>query len=152
MNELNIPLPRDYYAIARFIFNQDLLQLILDDDEQSLSKLQELTQEVNLWSIKLDKKALSFAATKKLNTLMNLWLKSPEDLAVLERIRLSLDIFNADLLQLDLDLWQAQNIYFALYKKIYQQKEQQAKQGNQTANQWLKYFSEIGALIRVRLS
>lgn len=116
MNKLRIPLPRAFYATAKFVFNRELRKLLLEEEETDLGKLRLLVSGVQLWPIKLDKKTLGYAATQRINKLMERLNTAPADRGLLQKIDTLLEIFNQAPLELPLDLWKAQNIYFSLYK------------------------------------
>ena len=137
MNKLRIPLPRAFYATAKFVFNRELRKLLLEEEETDLGKLRLLVSGVQLWPIKLDKKTLGYAATQRINKLMECLSTAPADRGLLEKIDTLLEIFNQAPLELPLDLWKAQNIYFSLYK------ENKAKD--------LDLFKRIGDQLRVKV-
>lgn len=138
MNELRMPLPRAFYSTAKFVFNRDLRKILMEEKEFELAKLSALVEEIKLWPIKLDKKTLGHAATQRLNELMGKLADAPEDEILLGKLNNALKIINAAPLDLPLNLWKAQNIYFSLHKS--------GKIKN------LEFFRKIGDQLRVKVS
>jgi hypothetical protein len=54
-------------------------------------------------------------------------------------------------MDLDIDLWKAQNTYFKLAKEIYPQKITQAENGNKSSQYWQELFEKIGEHLQVKV-
>ncbi len=54
-------------------------------------------------------------------------------------------------LPIQLNLWEAQNIYYRMAKKIYQDYQAKAAQGDQSASQWIEQFKSLGQKLSFNL-
>jgi hypothetical protein len=53
-------------------------------------------------------------------------------------------------LSLDLQLWEAQNIYFSIIKKSYSKMSWMSKKGNNVAKEWLELFNNVGTYLQIK--
>jgi alpha-amylase/alpha-mannosidase (GH57 family) len=151
MNKLRMPLPMALYTTARFVFN-DSLRTILEAEDFDLGSFRALVNEVADWPLKLDKKTLSYYAGKVVNRLMARTFAFPENIDWLRKVLLSLKTFQDFPLCFELDLWQAQNFYFKVGKKLYNEMRRRADQGLAEAKEWLELFDSLGDSLQVRSS
>jgi alpha-amylase/alpha-mannosidase (GH57 family) len=150
MNKLRIPLPRALYTTARFVFNQDLRN-ILEQEELDLKKLEELVTQVKEWPLKFDKKTLGFDAGLALDKIMARLENSPSNLELLAAANTALKCFNDPALQLELNLWKAQNLFFKTGRLYYSEMENKSAKGDEAAKKWLELFNQLGEYLRVRI-
>jgi hypothetical protein len=120
----------------------------LEAEEIDLDGLKTLIKEVKRWSIEVDKITLNFVATLKVNDLLERLYNKPEDIQLLEVIHNILKMLQS--LSLELKLWQAQNIYFSIGKKIYTEMLSNANAGKENARIWIKHFNKLGQYLYVR--
>lgn len=149
MREMRIPLPKAFAAATELIIGTDLSQE-LKKEQLDFGQIQKLVEESKRWSLELDTKSLGFVATQRINSLMEQVSEKPAEIAFLETIENTFTVLSA--LPLELDLWKAQNIYFALGKERYGEMEGRAAQGNQTAKKWIEYFHKLENNLHVRSS
>ena len=143
---LRISLPRTLATTVEFVLNRDLLEL-LDSDILDLELLKRLVEEVKRWSLELDNASLSFAATQKVGALMQQWAQSPENE---EALMTAESVFKVlKVLQLNLDRWKAQNIYFSIGKDYLKTMQERSSQGNAKAAQWLAAFQSLGSYLEI---
>jgi hypothetical protein len=147
MEGMIMPLPRAFYTAAEFTLNTDLRNL-LEAEQLDLDGLKTLIREIKRWSIEIDKTTLNFVATLKVNALLEKFHHNPEDSLMLGLIHNMLELFQA--LSLELELWQAQNIYFSIGKKTYPEMLDKANAGSNNARGWIKHFNKLGQHLQVR--
>jgi alpha-amylase/alpha-mannosidase (GH57 family) len=147
MEGMIMPLPRAFYTAAEFTLNTDLRNL-LEAEQLDLDGLKTLIREIKRWSIEIDKTTLNFVATLKVNALLEKFHHNPEDSLMLGLIHNMLELFQA--LSLELELWQAQNIYFSIGKKTYPEMLGKANAGSNNARGWIKHFNKLGQHLQVR--
>ena len=80
---------------------------------------------------------------------MDNFSKDAGNFALIERIIAILQ--TANILSLELDLWKAQNIFFAMGRKDLGGMVQKSKQLDEDASKWLKYFESLGTLLKVKV-
>jgi hypothetical protein len=136
MREMQIPLPEALSAPAEFVLNTDLRRLI-EGPDIDLERLRKLAKEYATWDFKPDGEALTYIVSKKVGTLMAAWAEKPEDTAGLKKVKEVLAIMKR--LDVGLDLWQSQNIYFSTGKAI----------RGQVSREWVRAFKSVGQFLRV---
>jgi hypothetical protein len=146
MREMQIPLPEALSAPAEFVLNTDLRRLI-EGPDVDLERLRKLAQEYATWDFKPDGEALSYVVGKRIGTLMAIWAEKPEDTAGLKRVEEVLAIMKQ--LDVGLDLWQSQNIYFSTGKALGGKAAAKESGGQKAAAEWLRAFKSVGELLRV---
>jgi alpha-amylase/alpha-mannosidase (GH57 family) len=147
-NEIRLPLPRMLTTIVEFILNRDL-SLLLEQGEMDVERLRLLVDEMKRWSFKRDQANFSFLASGCISKLMARFQDNAEDIALMEKIVTSLELLSQ--LQLDLDLWKAQNIYFNMGRSIYADIVSQAATDN-LARRWIVVFDRLGDILQVNVS
>jgi alpha-amylase/alpha-mannosidase (GH57 family) len=147
MKEMSIPLPKAFQITTEFTLNTDIANL-LSDKNIDLGKLQNLIDEIKRWSIDIDKKTVNFIATNKINSLLSEFLEKTNDLKLLKNISEMMSTLKP--LSLDLQLWEAQNIYFSIIKTSYSKMSRESKKGNNIAKEWLELFNNVGTYLQIK--
>jgi alpha-amylase/alpha-mannosidase (GH57 family) len=147
MKEMRIPLPKAFATATELIIGTDIREE-LRSEELDFERIQKLIEETKRWSVELDAKSLGFVASQKINSVMEELSMAPEDLSLLQTIEGIFDVLSV--LSLDLDLWKSQNIYFSIAKRRYDDMEQKASAGDQTAERWLEHFNKLGDYLHVK--
>jgi alpha-amylase/alpha-mannosidase (GH57 family) len=150
MNKLQIQLPMAFYSTVRFVLNDDLRKL-LEEEELDLAEFQKMVDKTKEWPVKLDRRTLCYHAGLQINRMMNKFLAEPESVDLLSRISDALKSFCEPPLQLDLDLWKAQNIFFSIGKKIYASMKAKSERGNESAIKWIEKFTNLGKYLKVKI-
>jgi hypothetical protein len=148
MKDMNIPLPKALSAPAEFILNTDIRKLF-EEENLDVKQIQKLVGEFKRWDFEPDKTILGFVASQRINTLMKDFSQHPEDLLLPKTIGEMFDVLSG--LPLELNLWQSQNLYFSLVKRLYEQKKEQAKKDDQKAGEWIKLVTKIGSYVGVKI-
>ena len=146
MREMQIPLPEALSAPAEFVLNTDLRRLI-EGPDVDLERLRKLAKEYAAWDFKPDGEALTYIVSKKVGTLMAAWAEKPEDTNGLEKIEGFLTILNR--LDVGLDLWRSQNIYFSTGKALGGEAAAKESRGQKASAEWVRAFKSVGELLRV---
>ena len=76
-------------------------------------------------------------------------LKSPQDTAYLGKLDEILEILGG--LELELDLWESQNIYFSIGKRIFKKMAAGVDSGDEAAAEWVEHFRSLGRHFGVRV-
>ena len=72
-----------------------------------------------------------------------------EDLQLFENIDKTLEVLNP--LSLSLDLWKAQNNYFAIWKDFYSTMKEKEERGDSFAKSWVESFLILGHYLNVKI-
>lgn len=153
---LRIPVPKGLLFPAEFILNTDIRRLLessLDGPELDLEKLEKLIAEIKNLSpsggLAVDKTTLGFVASQRIETLMQRVEQTPGDMAQLERVAGLFRILEP--LRLDFNLWKAQNVYFAIGKKLYAVMRESAEKGEPNAKKWVEHFDNLSNYLYVKI-
>ena len=147
-NEIRLPLPRMLITVVEFILNRDLSAL-LEKEELDTDRLKLLVQEMKRWSFKRDQADFSFLASRRINQLMERLKAHPDDVVLMEKISVALELLGQ--LSLDLELWKAQNIYFDMAHSVYADIAGQAS-GDALARRWVAAFEHLGKILQVNIT
>ncbi|VAW49375.1 hypothetical protein MNBD_GAMMA03-1695, partial [hydrothermal vent metagenome] len=147
-SNLDIQLPKVLENTVEFILSRDLFRLLKEDNTQ-IQKLAKTVEEIRRWNFDMDKPALSYLAGRRITAFMEKILEFPEDIVLLQQLDELLDVLKS--LSLDLDLGQAQNIFFKAGKQFYHEKKKRAEH-EEGPQKWIKAFDEIGVFLQVKFA
>lgn len=147
-NDISLPLPRMLMTVVEFVLNRDI-SAALEAEEVDIKHFKQLVEEMKRWSFKRDHANFAFLASRKTSNLMNRLSDNPDDIHLMEEIIAILDLLGQ--LSLDLDLWKAQNTYFAMGRKIYPDIIPQAGT-DELAGRWVKLFEHLGEILQVKVT
>jgi alpha-amylase/alpha-mannosidase (GH57 family) len=140
IRNMKMPLPRALAAPAEFILNQDLCREI-QADEIDLTRLTNLAGDARRLSLDLDTQKLRFVGGHRISRMMDSFKESLDDLELLQTIGKTLEILKT--VTSDIDLQNAQNIFFEVAKSRYPQVEQNAQSGEKMAAKWVAEFKNL---------
>jgi hypothetical protein len=140
IRNMNMPLPKALSVPAEFIINEDLRRQI-QADEIDLNRLRNLADEAAQLSLDLDCEKMKFEGALKINRLMNQLNETPTDDELLQTIEKTLEILKT--LTPDMDLQNAQNIFFTITKERSPEMKKKADAGDQQAQKWLVHFKNL---------
>jgi len=146
-NEIRLPLPRMLMTVVEFILNRDIVAL-LESEEIDVERFKTLVEEMKRWSFKRDQANFTFLASGRISGLMKRLSEYPENIVLMEKIIAILEFLAQ--LNLDLDLWKAQNIYFDMARSIYGDIMAQAA-SDELAGRWVKLFEHLGEILEVNI-
>jgi len=147
-NEISLPLPRMLMTVVEFVLNRDI-SAVLESDDVDIKRFKQLIEEMKRWSFKRDQASFTFVASARISSLMKRLSDHPDNIHVMEKIIVILELLAQ--LSLDLDLWKAQNIFFAMARKIYPDIVPQAGT-DELAGRWVKLFEHLGGILQVRVT
>ena len=141
LHELKEPLLKAFSAAAGHVTNQDLKRFF-EEDESSLESLEALGDQVKKWSIEIDAQAVGRVASTRIEALMERLSCNPTDSALADRIVIILK--HCKSINLELDLFKAQNIYYAMGRKLAQ------SPGEAPQEKCCELFPSIGFHLKVK--
>jgi hypothetical protein len=148
VESLHIQLPRYFNAVMEFILNTDISRAI-DAETINFEELSRIVNEVNRWKVNIDTVTIDYMASCRIEKLMYQWRQTPLDDSILRSIRDLLKTLAP--LRLDLDIWKAQNIYFATGRSLLNEQGERIANQSETSGQWLELFHALGDLLTVRI-
>jgi alpha-amylase/alpha-mannosidase (GH57 family) len=111
LRETGMPVPPEFLATAGIALRVEL-QKALTADMAKVEEVRELGAEIALWQVRLDTVELEFLLRRRLEREMRHLLDDPADRERLTRVLRLTEI--ARLLPIEVNLWEAQNMYFTL--------------------------------------
>jgi alpha-amylase/alpha-mannosidase (GH57 family) len=138
LNDIHVPPLNSLAPATEFVINADLRKQF-ENGQLDVERVKNLLAEVHRSKAALDVNALAFAVKKHLDRLSEDFFKSPEDLAVLEKLSHSAALLSA--LPVSVNLWKPQNIYYQLFSNVRPEME---KRGDEKTKSWLEKFAILG--------
>ncbi|MEW6515618.1 MAG: DUF3536 domain-containing protein [candidate division FCPU426 bacterium] len=146
LDKMNLPLPKILSTTIEFILNTDITRL-LEEETVDIGQLRPLVEEMKRWNFKRDQKTLGYVASQAVTRLLARLAQQPMDISLLEEAQEILGILRS--LELELNLWQAQNLYHSIHRDKHAAFEQRARGGDEQAKQWLDLFRNLGTVLRL---
>lgn len=140
-------LPRPLLSAAEYTLNTDLKRIL--DKEADVEKLRRLIEEIKRWSINVDSTTVGFIASSWVHSVMKKLIAQPNEIRLLEMVKDTLEALTP--LHLSLNLWEAQNIYFSIGKKLYDNMKMKAEEGDSFSAGWRDAFSNLGLYLHVKI-
>ena len=150
MKETGTPLPKAVLTAVEFIINTDIKRMLEGTGSIDLVKLKKLSDEARKWSVELDKTALNYVASQKINYLMEIFKQQPEITELMEEINISLKTLSN--LSLELDLWKAQNVLFYIAKNGLDDIKREIENEGGDYLKWIQLFNDLEKNLQVRIS
>ena len=141
INEMNAPLPQTLQSLMELTLNMDLRN-ILQKKEVDLKQLQKLVDEFERLPFEPDRPSLNYIASHKINELIKELSKHPQSLPLLKKIERVFSMLKP--LNLRLDFWEYQNIYFKMSHECYQKMKKKAEKNDKDAISWIESFDSLG--------
>ncbi len=149
MKRTGTPLPNALSTAVEYVINADLRQVLEAPGTIDQDKLQNLLHEVQYWSVELDKSTLGFVGSKRLNSLMEKLCENPADLETIIELIDSLRFLRE--LNIELNLWKAQNTLFSVIKDNYEKFSNEARDGKKEKLKWIKSINELQNNLEVNI-
>ena len=150
MRNLAIPLPEILSTTVKYVLNKDLTA-VFEEEPLDMDRLGKVLQEIRRWSAQIDTSTLGLLAGTRIKNLMNR-MESAQGVKSLVLLRELETLFNGlEGLNLHLDLWQAQNIYFSLIHTVFKDMQRKAEQGKEEAAEWAAGFVRLGDYFKLRI-
>jgi hypothetical protein len=146
---LHIPVAKAFLVAAEHIVNTDL-KIIFHKEDIDIERLETLINETKKWSLVIDRAGIGYAASEKVNSLMEALNGDPENVSLIRKVVSILKLFGS--LMIDLDLWKAQNVYFSIGKILYGEMRAKADAGDSRCAEWVETFGELGRDLHVKVT
>jgi alpha-amylase/alpha-mannosidase (GH57 family) len=138
LNDIHLPPLQSLAPAAEFVINAEL-QKQFENGHPDAERVKSLIQTAQNTNATIEKDVLGFAVKKHFDRLSEEFLKSPEDLEVLQRFSNSAALL--PVLPLQVNLWKAQNTYDQLRGKLLSEIE---GRGDDKSGAWLDKFLTLG--------
>lgn len=144
MHNMNIPLPAALSAPAEFVLNRDLTRSIRKP-EINVRQIKRRFEEVRRFGLTLNRRRIQFEFNRKIAQMFVSLEEKPEDTALLGQIEELLEIVKT--MDTDLNLQNAQNIFFTIAKTIYPSARKKADAGDEAAQKWIRHLGNLAQLL-----
>ena len=147
LSETALPIPKPFFTAAEFTLNLDIQRAF--EGEIQGEKIQDIMKEIRKLNVAVDTVSLEFIVRLKMERAMESFRENPSDLSILKRMEKMLEI--AFTLPIQLNLWEVQNIYYRMAKRIYGDYQSKAAQGDGSASKWIEQFKSVGQKLSFNL-
>jgi hypothetical protein len=141
LQEAGIPVPKIFLTTAEFILNFDMKK-IFSEEKIDEEKFRNLMKDIKRWNITIDAVELEFIVRRALEGMMDKLFKNPSDLSMLPEIHEMVELIKS--MPFNVNLWQAQNLYYKFAKMTHKELLAKAESGNEEASLWLDNVKQIG--------
>jgi alpha-amylase/alpha-mannosidase (GH57 family) len=149
LTSMGIPLPRPLKVAAEYIANRDLRAVVVSPEFDG-EKLSVIINDIKRWSLAVDREMAAFAADATLTSLMEQVGEEETSLTVMETVRTIIERLRE--IDVDLNLWKAQNYYFAAGREVFPMMARRSADSEEGARRWVELFESLGQHLRVRIS
>ncbi|MDW7711266.1 MAG: DUF3536 domain-containing protein [Deferrisomatales bacterium] len=148
LQTLGIPLPMALRMSAEFAVNAELVGLFRAE-ELDPERLADLLEEVGRWSLEIDRRLLGFVAGQWLTERTERWARDPAQLGELEAAdRVLTRLAPAGV---ELNLRRAQNVFFAVTRRLAGPMAAASGEGREFATDWLDHVRRLSDHLGVRV-
>ena len=149
MHSLRHKIPDPLRSAATHVVREQV-KGVLQEDDPPTEHLKQLIDLVNKWTFDLRSDDLTLSANACVNRQVARLAVASRDLALLERIQKLLVLLKE--LRLDLDIWQAQNVYFSVILTMYPEEQNRVESGDEQAREWVRLVAEVGNLLQIKVA
>ncbi|MCD4781914.1 MAG: DUF3536 domain-containing protein [Candidatus Omnitrophica bacterium] len=146
--DMRVQLPKSLVMIMEFILNRDLCEL-LESDRINLKHLDEVVSEIKRFSFMRDKETICVVSSEAINQKMIQCQNDPMNVRQMIDLARILNILQQ--LQLTIDLWKAQNIFFKIGQKHFQPQLEQSDGHDNNAKQWIEAYNALGDCLDAKI-
>ncbi len=147
LTQLNIPLPKAFYAAAEFVLNS-YLRRALEQEPIDGERVKSLLETAKLEGVALDTATLEFTYRRSLERMVKRLVIHPTEVE-LKQLNNAADLIQA--LPFSVDLWEIQNAYYRLLENVYPELRRQKDLGSSTAAAWLESCEALGRKLAVKV-
>jgi alpha-amylase/alpha-mannosidase (GH57 family) len=138
--EAGMPVPSVFRAAAEYILNLDLVHAFGQENIDP-EQIKIITDQMRRAGLSCDAD-VELAIKKRIESEMNELREDPVSIALMQKVKESMDV--ARLVPVTKNLWDVQNIYFDLIKKVYPDFMKIGQETGGGATHWIEAFKELG--------
>jgi hypothetical protein len=148
VKQMGIPLPKMVSTIINTVINIDLVHVV-EEKEVDLEKLGRSVEETRLWDVSLDKKRIAYAVNARISDYMERLKADPSEEKTIKSVYGLLR--GIDSLGLNINLWEAENIWFDIARNFYPEMRSKADSGDVMAAGWIEAFNELNTFLKIQV-
>ena len=146
LNEIHMPLPNVMVVTASFVVNEALRRAIVEGP-LDLVRFGALMEEARRSNLQLDESRLAFDLRERLDKTSEALAANPTDLKLLSDLDDTMKV--ARMLPFEVNLWKAQNAYYALLHTLY---PRQIERSDEESRRWVELFRSLGEKLRIAVT
>jgi len=146
LSDLGAPLPAVLRMTAEFVLNNNLRRAF-EGEALDLAHIRALLDRAVRDKVSLETAGLSYTISHTLEKLIEEFRAHPEQIPLLEKLGALIGLLQS--LPFEVDLWKAQNAYYAMWQKVYPEFRSRA---DQEAQVWAGRFLSLGEKLSVRVA
>ncbi|KIH78065.1 Glycosyl hydrolase family 57 [Geoalkalibacter ferrihydriticus] len=146
LRDIGAPAPQALVAPAECVVSARLHRLFSSPDVDPCA-LKAIVNEAERLTLALDDETLGFAAGRQISRQMDKLAHAPRNLAFLITINETLELLNQ--LPISLDLWRAQNGYYAICNQLCPSIQKSLLAGESGLTEWFEQFRKLGQALKV---
>ena len=148
IREAGMPVPSPFLILAQPALNSALIQ-VLTQDEIDIEAVHRVVEQIRNWKVQVELPDSEYFLRHHLESRMRAFAGRPADLALLARVQRLLGLLRE--IPLNIVLWQIQNDYCELAKKVYPEFLSRAKAEDEGAGSWVEAFRHLGEMLNFNL-
>lgn len=141
LKDIGAPLPGALKTAAIFILNAELRRQF-EGGQPDPARIQTLLQEARTDSVDLQREELGYAIKAHFDSQLEQLTKTPDDIALLTRTAEIAETVRT--VDIEVNLWKTQNLYFKLLKNVASAYHEKAGQDDAPAKEWQQQFVKLG--------
>jgi len=149
LSDLGSPVPKAFHAAAELIINIDLHRAVSSEvlDTENIRNLLDTAQS---WNVEMDNEGIGYELKENLIRMIKTLAAVPGDTDILNNLTDAISLSLA--MPFSVDLWKVQNLYWDMLRTSYPEFQRKAAHNDRQAAEWIKAFSSLGELLKIRVS
>ena len=148
LTDMGTPPPQAFSRAAQFVLNGNL-RATFETEPLDPERVQGLLEQARAEGVVLDGPTLAFALQGTIDRLAGRLSADPAHIEEVRSLDAAIELSRA--LPFEIELGKVQNRYYRLAKKDLPGLQNRASQGDETAREWLQYFTSLGENLRMRV-
>ncbi|MFN3530493.1 MAG: DUF3536 domain-containing protein [Bacteroidia bacterium] len=148
MKQVNIPMPLVFRKNLELVVNNQL-RVYFQQANPKAAELQRLVEEIRKWQVPLEGQMISYVASQRLYELLSDFVEEPDRLP--DFINLHQIMQQLGELDVKLDLWQMQNLFFQLASSLYPGWQANASENDARALEFIWFFRLLAGRLNISL-
>ncbi len=142
--EAGMAVPNAFRSAAEFTLNLDLKKAFSEDDLDD-KQIGGIVKEMEKWGLHYDTVEIELIIRRKLDERISRFQENPSDISLIHAIKKTMEL--ARLLPIEMNLWEIQNVYYAMARSVYVRMMEGASKEEAGAVQWRREFIELGEIL-----
>jgi hypothetical protein len=142
--EAGMAVPNAFRAAAEFTLNLDLKKAFSQDDLDD-NHIGGIVKEMEKWGLRYDTVEIELIIRRKLDERMSRFEENPSDISLIHAMKKTMEL--ARILPIEVNLWEIQNVYYAMARSVYVRMIEGASRDEAGAVQWRREFVELGEIL-----